>query len=153
MHQLEDARANGLNNRVGTFPLAPGSGSHRERAVCFHPTWRPLIARAIANVLFSLEQAEDLNVAVLLVPSRPPVELAPRDGTAELRVKSDFLWNRGKRADLLFEPLAMNPHAGAESAASVEPFSWLASARLQHFCKRRIATFEGVPWIGGRAGH
>jgi len=73
MHQLEDAPPDRLDDCVGCFKIVPGSWGHGEGGIYvgLDASRRTFLGVASANILFVLEQAKHLNVAVLLIPARP----------------------------------------------------------------------------------
>ena len=92
VHQLEDACADRLGDRVGSFPFQPsvGRGSEVVRED-LDTSCRTVLGFTAANVLFAFEQAEYLDVAILLIPAGPLGEIFAVDAATELGVEAEVL--------------------------------------------------------------
>ena len=87
---LEDRATMGLHDRVCAGPLMPRAALPLQAAEGFNA--RRIGAR-VPDVMLTLEEAEDLRRAILLIPSCPLVEGLPCDGAVAQSVDPDVSRN------------------------------------------------------------
>lgn len=129
--QLEDVRADRLDDRVGAFPLVPCSGSDDDvLREDLDASRRTRLAGTAADILLALEQPEHLGIAVLLIPARPFAEVPAVDAAAELGVESNVPGNGPGLTGLLFQQRMVDMDVGAEGTAPVESLAGFAATTL-----------------------